>query len=322
MIVGCKTMKKTEDRLEALRALRALSDEQADPELRKALQDRSNLVVAEAAKTIAARHRTSLVPDLLIALDRLFEEPVKSDSKCWGKIAIIKALAALDYDQSPPFVRASAHIQMEPVWGGQEDAATHLRAHAVLALVQCSDLTRPEILRRVVDAMVDKSDTVRIEAIRTVEQLNGEEGALLLRLKAYSGDERSSVVGQVFDSIFALERDKAVPFVAQFLSSPLEETRDEAALSLGASRLPAAVAELISVWKKSSRNREFSTVLLRALSSSRDEEALQFLLGLVREGLSRDAQDAIEALGLHRDSEEIQARTEQAKMQRQTSRSE
>ena len=308
-------MKKTEERIGELKRLRSGSAEAAEPVLKKALHEKSNLIVAEAAKIIGELQRPNLIPDLLGAFSRLFDEPVKADPKCWGKTAIIKALIALDYGESAPFLRAASHVQMEPVYGGQEDSAVHLRAHGILALVQCADLTRGQILRRVVDAVADPSDTVRIEAIRTLEQMNGEESAVLLRLKAYAGDKRSAVVGQVFDSLLALEKERACEFVGGFLKSADAETRDEAALALGASRLPAAVERLVGVWKET-RSQEFSTVILRALSSSRDDAALSFLLGLVRDGLGRDATAALEALDLHKDSPEIRTRTEEAKRQR------
>jgi hypothetical protein len=154
---------------------------------------------------------------------------------------------------------------------------------------------------------------VRIEAVRTLEQMNGEEAAVLLRLKAYSGDKRSSVTGQVFDSLLALERERAVEFVARFLTFPIPEVRDEAALSLGASRLASAVRILIETWLNP-QSRD--SVFLRALSSSREESALSFLIGLVREGISRDATAALEALDLHSDSPDIQTRVEEAKRER------
>src|SRR5207253_7174058 len=121
--------------------------------LRKTLADRSNLIVAEAARIVAEQKRAAIVPEMLAAFDRLFDDPVKNDSKCWGKTAIVKALVALDHGESAAFLRASRHVQMEPVWGGQEDAAIHLRANAVLALVQCQDLSRAQVLRLLVDAL-------------------------------------------------------------------------------------------------------------------------------------------------------------------------
>src|SRR4030095_735635 len=103
--------KPTEERLNQLKQLRkTASAADAEPILRKAFTDRSNLVVAEAAKIAADLRCTALIPDLLTTLTRLFEDPVKVDSKCWGKTAIVRALTVLDYDLSPPFVRAAAHI--------------------------------------------------------------------------------------------------------------------------------------------------------------------------------------------------------------------
>lgn len=307
---------KLEERLEQLRQLRDTEPGPAsDAILRKALHDRSNLIVAEAAKVVGHLHRNALTEDLVAAFERLFENPVKTDPKCWGKTAIVKALTSLDYSESPPFVRAARHIQMEPVWGGQEDAAMHLRANAVLALVACTDLTRPEILRHLVDALADDLDTVRVEAVRALQQMNGEESCLALRVKAHAGDRRTVVLGQVFDAILQLEGERGVAFVAGFLKSSNDETRDEAALALGGSRVPAAVKVLIEVWDQA-RLKEFGSVILRALSSSRNETAIAFLLNLVKEGSSRDCAAALDALQLHVDSPEIRELTERAQKER------
>ena len=309
--------RKLEERLEQLKTLRGRdSGDDLDPVLRKALQDRSNLVVAEAARLVSDQHRASLIPDLLTTFHRMFEDPVKADSKCWAKTAIVKALTALDYSDSAPFVRALGHIQMEPVWGGQEDAAIHLRANAALALVQCDDVPRALVFRHLVDALADSADPVRIEAVRALEQLNGEESILLLRSKAHAGDRRPHVMGQVFDSLLQLERERGVDFVARFLADSNEEIRDEAALSLGASRLPAAVQSLIETWQ-ASRSTAFRSVLLRALSSSREDSALAFLLKLVREATSRDVEAALQALELHKDSPEIQQMILDARKERE-----
>jgi hypothetical protein len=308
--------RKLEDRIEQLRQLRthaAAAD--TNTTLRKALADRSNLIVAEAAKTATELHLSELIPDLLTTFDRLFEEPVKSDPKCWGKTAIVKALARLDYSESAPFVRGSQHIQMEPVWGGQEDSAVQLRANSFLALVQCTDVTRFEVLRQLVNAMSDPADPVRIEAVRAMHQLGGEECSLLLRLKARVGDRRPVIIGHVFDALLNMERDQAVPFVAEYLSSGDEALRDEAALALGASRLSGGLKELVETWK-SIRSEGFSEVLLRAISSSRLPEAIEFLLDLLRNGTARGSAAAAEALKLHEASSEIRTLIDEAKRNR------
>ena len=305
--------KKLEDRIEHLRQLRTQPiNGDAVAILKQALHDRSNLVVAEAAKTIGELHLADLTPDLLAAFDKLFIDPVKNDAKCWGKTAIVKALAQLDYDDSQPFVRGLRHIQMEPVWGGREDSATHLRGNCFLALAQCSDLRRVEVLAYLVDALSDPADPVRIEAVRALNQLAGDESVLLLRLKARLGDPRPLIIGHVFDALLNLESNRALPFVAEYLKSNNEELRDEAALALGATRLNGALTLLIEAWKDV-HNSDFENVLLRAISSSRLDEAIQFLIDLVKTGSARQSKAAIEALKLHEDSPEIQALVEQAR---------
>src|SRR6266566_3450965 len=90
--------------------------------------------------------RKALVPDLLAALDRFFLDPVKSDPQCWAKNALVQALATLGHEEAAVFVRGLRHIQMEPVWGGQEDTAAALRGNSALALVQCRDLSDFDLL--------------------------------------------------------------------------------------------------------------------------------------------------------------------------------
>ena len=204
------------------------------------------------------------------------------------------------------------------VWGGRTDTAITLRSLCTLALVQCADLPRAEKLRHLVVAMTDTAETVRIDAIRAIEQMEGEEAALLLRLKAGMGDQRAAVTGQSLESLLRLEGERGLDFVHGFLEerkrenvrefpSTAEEMVEEAALALGASRLPGAVELLKDAWE-----REPRVVFLQAVSSSRQESGFSFLLELVANGRERDAAAAVEALALHRDSLDIRARVEHA----------
>jgi hypothetical protein len=166
--------------------------------------------------------------------------------------------------------------------------------------------------------MTDPAETVRIDAIRAVEQMEGEEAALLLRLKAGIGDQRATVVGQALESLLRVEGERGVGFAREFLTwkprenvrempSTEEEQVEEAALALGASRLPAAIEALKDAWA-----REPNAVFLQAISASRQESAFAFLLELVAAGRERDAAAAIGALALHRDTPELRATVEAA----------
>src|SRR5579872_6795460 len=139
--------RQIDDELELLNQVRQAPPAEAATALRKALADRVNLVVAKAAKLTAELRLGDLLPDLLRAYGRLFEKPAERDPQCWGKNSLAKALVALDCREAAPYLRGIHHIQMEPVWGGEEDTAATLRGTCALALPACADITRIETLR-------------------------------------------------------------------------------------------------------------------------------------------------------------------------------
>jgi hypothetical protein len=303
--------RKIEEKLDRLSLLRGADRSEAIAGLRTALADRASVVVAKAAKIAGELELHDLIPDLVRAFDRLFEKPVETDPQCWGKNAIAIALRDFGYQSAAPFLRGLRHIQMEPVWGGREDTAQVLRAACCAALPQCADLTRDEVLRHLVDAFTDVSDKVRVDVARSIEHMGGADCALLLRLKARIGDKEAQVTGQVFESLLRLERDGALPFVAEFLDSGDDEICAEAALALGSSRLPEALAILKKAWKRGPDwNRK--QVLLQGLSASRLPEAIEFLLDLLKSGRQGEAAQALDALALHRDSVDIKRMVEEA----------
>ena len=286
--------------------------------IRKGLADRANLVAAKAAQAAGDLGLKTLIPDLVASYDRQFRNAAQTDPQCWAKNALAKALTALDLDESAPFLRGYQYEQWEASCAGKTDTAVTLRSLCTLALVQCADLPRAEKLRHLVVAVTDPEEIVRIDALRAVEQMEGEEAALLLRLKARVGDKRAAVVGQALESLLRLEGSRALEFARNFLKerhlenarelpSTAEEVIEEAALALGASRLPAGVEALQEAWRAHPR-----TVFLQAISASRLESGFDFLVGLVRSGRQRDAADAIEVLSLHRDSQEVKAAAQSA----------
>jgi hypothetical protein len=303
--------RKIEQEIEKLNTLRDAPASEAIPALRKALSDRVNLVAAKAAKIAAARQCGKLIPDLVRAFDRLLENARERDPQCWGKIAIANALRELNHRESAAYLRGARHIQMEPVWGGESDTAQPLRGACLLALIACTDLDRIEILRCLVDALAESEAVVRTEAVRAITEMEGDEAALLLRFKARIGDPEQEVTGAVLDGILRLEGAAAVPFLASFLHAGKQETRAEAALALGSSRLPAAVAELKGVLEQT-RDAAFREVLMRALSLSREPDALELLVSIVKTARQAEAIAAIDALAVHRGNVELRAQVEKA----------
>ena len=239
------TNRRIEEHLEQLSRLRTAAPAEAIPALRKTLADKSNVIVAKAAKIAGESLIRELIPDLLAAFDRLFEDPVKRDPQCWGKNEIAKALREMEYGEAAPFLRGARYVQMEPVWGGQQDTAGALRGICLLALPGCSDIRRERIMRFLVDALAESDPAVRADAARAIGAMGGDDSALLLRLKSRMGDQESPVIGQVFESLLALERVDALEFVKEFLHAMGGDVAEEAVLAIGSSRTscePSVVA--------------------------------------------------------------------------------
>jgi HEAT repeat protein len=289
--------RRIEEHLEALNRLRTGTAEVAVPAVRRALTDRSNVVAAKAAKVAVEMSARDMIPDLLSAFERLFEDAVKRDPQCWAKNEIARALRDFDYGEAAPFLRGAKWVQKEPVWGGEADTAGTLRGICLLALPGCAGMRRETILRLLVDALVEDDPAVRADAARAISAMGGEDAALVLRLKARTGDKEPAVTGQVFESLLAVERSEGLEFVGGFLRPEGGEAAEEAALAIGGSRMEKGVDVLAQAWEHA-RGEEYRTAILRALGISRQQAAIGFLKRVEAEGRSRDQEGARAALQL------------------------
>lgn len=261
----------SKDRLEAkLANLRELRNAEAAirvPELRRALRDRSNYLVAKAAELAGDCGDVQLVPDLLGIYDGLFgADAAARDPLVRAKDAIARALRALGHRDAAPFVRGLHHVQLEPVWGKLEDAASRLRCACAHALVD-TNLSGPAALRELIPHLVDEIGAVRVDTVRAISQIGGDEAALLLRLKAYTGDDEPEVIGECFAGILDREPHAAVAFIASFLADEDDAVKAEAASALAWARDPAAL-ELLGRFLATTLSPELRTAAVVACAAS------------------------------------------------------
>jgi HEAT repeat protein len=282
-----------EEQIAALEALRQEPGNARADGLRKALRNRNNFIVGKAADLIRELNLSGLIPDLLTAFDRFFENPVKTDPQCWAKNAISRALATFELQDEAVFLCGMRHIQMEPVWGGQSDTAGTLRATCALALVQCRGLTEKTLLEHLVELLADTDKSVRVEVVRAIEQIGSPSAVLLLRLRAVLGSDEPEVLGACYGGVLRIEGTRAIPWVTRFLAGA-DDSAGEAALALAGTHsteafdaLRASFAHAHDPWWRS--------VLLSAIALTRQEAALEFLLEMVRRDLL-DAEAALEAI--------------------------
>jgi HEAT repeat protein len=296
-----------------LAELTALRENPDSPEtlsqLRKALKDRSNYIVAKVAALVGDLGAAALIPDLLAAFDRFLKDAAKTDPQCWAKNALIKALKDLSHDDPAVYLRGIEHVQMEPVWGGQVDTAGSLRGACALALAACP-IEREKILPRLVDLLVDSQKPARLDTIRAMARLPGLDSMLALRVKALVGDAELEVVGTCFDALLVLSPAESTPFVARFLESDDDDVRLEAAAALAVCGEPEAFEVVKACFAKAPA--DLRATIVRSLSASRLTAAAEFLLSVIAEGSAEDAADAVAALAKSRFHDEFRPRAEAA----------
>jgi HEAT repeat protein len=211
-------------RLKALRHEPQSADHVA--ELRTALADKSNLVVAEAADIAGERLLKELEPDLVTAFHRFMIDAEETDKLCAAKLAIVETLNKLESANEDLLLTAIHHVQMEPRWGKPEDTAASLRGTAAFGLVR---LGYRNIVMLLVELLNDSEKVARSAAATALGALGTPPCIPLLRFKAL---------------------DESLEFVAKFLDSPRESVQESAAFALAESRRPDAFELLKQHWLK------------------------------------------------------------------------
>jgi HEAT repeat protein len=310
-----------EAKLEAVRTLSRAEPSAAVEPLRKMLSDRNNYLVSKAAAVVAGHQLQELVPNLLAAFDRFMKDPLKTDPQCWAKIAIAKALVQMDHTTPDLLVRGVGYAQIEPSYGGSVDTATDLRATCALGLVSTT-LDSFDILELLTEALMDREKPVRVEAVRAIGHLNRPEGLLLLKLKALAGDQEPEVLANCFAILLELGGEKSISFLERFLTRDAEdEAALEAAVALAASKEPAALERIQSLWKQrlpqetreaivvalgASPLRDAGKLLLSIVESSPADLAAAAVAALASSRFRKDVRDELEKLVALNESAEVQ----------------
>jgi hypothetical protein len=284
---------------EKLAAVRLLRSPEPSPELtaelKTAIADKSNLVVAAAAAIAGDRTLLELAPALTSAFDRFLVDPLKTDKLCRAKLAVIQALDKFEHSAPDVFLKAARHVQFEPVWGGREDTAPPLRAAALLALTR---IDVDGLLTLLVDALLDPAKEVRIAAAQALGCHGSEAAGLVLRLKARQGDHEPDVLSECLCGLLACHPNQNLPLVSGFLELEDIALCEAAILALGRSRLAEAFEVLAAFWNRQPPAALRETVLL-AMVMLRLPTATDFLIDILATGAEPAALAALSALKIH-----------------------
>jgi HEAT repeat protein len=297
-----------EETLQALRRVRENPDtEAARAELRRVLQSEGAHAVARAATLAGELGLEPFIPDLATAFARFFADLPRADPGCSAKAAIVEALRRLGHDDAALYRRAARHVQLEPVFGGRVDTAVELRGSAALALGETGGR---DVLVDLAELLADAEPPVRISAARALAAYGSEAGIPLLRLRSLVPDPEPRVVSECLLSLLRIDAAGQKAFVAVFLAKS-DELACAAAVALGESRTPEAFA-LLRDWLPQAARRGLSRTALLAIASLRRDEAIELLLGIVRDEPPPAARLAVEALASLGRSEAMQERVRAA----------
>jgi len=292
---------------QALERLSALKSASTDPvlleELRVFLPNRSNLVVAKAAKIAGQRRLAELLPDLVAAFHKLMADAPRLDKRCAALTEIVTALYEMDYREQDVYRAGLRHVQREASFGPPVDAAAHLRGLSALGLVRTN---YRDALAEVVALLVDPEPPARIGGVRALATNGGEAGLLALRLKILTGDNEPDVLSECFAGLLAVPSESAIAFVAPYADDEDAAVAEAAILALGSARSAKAIHVLKEKWERTPRG-PLKKVMLLALSTSRNEDALNFLLGLLESAPASAAAEVLSALSSQRPSDSIRA---------------
>jgi HEAT repeat protein len=288
--------------LNAIGELRAVSspDEAVTP-LRTYLKNRSNLVVAKAAKVAGELHLSNLLSDLVAAFDRLWVNPAKLDKSCAATTEIVNVLYELDYTEPDVYLRGIRHVQKEASFGPPVDVAAKLRGMCAQGLLRTRNA---DGMALVVNLLVDPEPPARLGAVRALASNGGEAGILLLRMKVLTGDEDPEIISECFAGLIAAAPERSVPFVATYMDADDEVIAEASIWALGQSRQIGALDALKEKWHRTVE-RPVRKILIAALAASRMEEAIDYLVSQLRSADVRTADDILTALSNYAGGESV-----------------
>lgn len=296
---------RTLERLDELGALKNETDHEVLlPKLREALDEKVNLIVAKAADLARKNDLSSLAPQMIAAFDRFMHNAEKTDQGCAAKASLAEALVKFNAECRDLYLTGIRHIQLEPVWGGSRDTAAKLRGLCALGLVA---LGYKDVLYELADLLFDDDVEARQLAARALGGTGVDSAALLLRAKLAAGNDSAEIYGECFASLLSLQPNRSIEYIARYLSNLDAALVEAAALSIGASRNTRAF-ELLRAAYESNHNPELTTPLLLAIATTRQREAIDFLIEEIEDG--QGGPDAVSALRVLKSDAELAKRVE------------
>ncbi|MFM9965837.1 MAG: HEAT repeat domain-containing protein [Planctomycetaceae bacterium] len=278
--------------------------EAAHAELRRALHETSNLVVAKAAEIIGERELSDFTNELKSLWSPLCSEPER-DRGCTAKNAILDALARLGLDDPDFCLAGMKYEQFDPGYPAS-DSAVNVRGGCAALLARSWKIGVNDKLIAMTELLADSERVARVHAVNAIADVGHECVIPLLRVKVQCGDKSVEVTGACFSALLRMRPEASIPFVAKYLRHSDEQLVCEAAAALGECGRPDAIQILIETWKRTD-DSDLQESLLISLGLSRHSAAVDFLISVVA-SVTHASEYALRALAPNRFYSDIRQR--------------
>ncbi len=211
------------------------------------------------------------------------------------------------------------YIQREPVYGGgvayfgprsgdwrepeprgSQDTAAGVRGASGHALL---NMGYPDAYLEMASLVRDRDPRTRRMVMESLGATGSYQAELLLRVAVLASDDEPDVVALALQALMKLAPERSLPFVRSCLHTYNEVIAEGAALAIGEAHLPESFPTLRTAFASPMLQSPKSTLLL-PMALTRDEAALAFLLGIVRNDRAPLARAALKALSIYRSQPE------------------
>jgi hypothetical protein len=264
--------------------------------IKSGLNTSESLIVEMAAKAVVELEPGDCRDELVAAYRRFVVKPGGSpdiDKNCRAKLPLVEALNRQGFDDADFYLAGMKYIQLEPVYGGSEDTAVHVRGVCAYGLIDVPLASQTEMLFALVDLLNDKEHPAREHAARALGSTGLMAAAPVLRMKVLTGDSHIEVVGACLSGLMQYRDSHSLEFVAGYLSNDNPALAIEAGLALAESRNEEAVRRLIDAADE--LYPDIREPLLVSVGLSRLPMAVDYLIGLIEKN-GHDAVTAVQAL--------------------------
>jgi HEAT repeat protein len=169
----------------------------------------------------------------------------------------------------------------------------------------------PEIYYEMARLITDPEVSPRLAAASVLAALGSECGNALMMMRVLTGEQDPMVLRKCFSGHIAAHTDRLWSFATGYLDSADLVLAENVAIAVGESNDKCAFPVLRETWERNLDKERKSTLLL-AMALTRDDDAVEYLLSMIKEAHAPEAARALQAISIYSADERLHERVREA----------